>query len=356
MDWSLIVFIAIVLSFAFSGYKAGVFSIASRVISLPTAYIITLFFTKDVGQWLQTHTELEGLMAYIVGGSTLFIISSATISLIFSTFQKLFINKDIENSPLSAITGALLNAAIGVFFGFLIIWFTGTLQTIYFNKNNKTAKVSNFSATVQNIASKTISSVSNKLTEKNIISETTAVLLANPAENIERVSQISKSGTVNKLFTSHDSMTALESLSPSALRRSESFQNFVNDKNFIELAKEMNFSSDVNEMQKEVAVQVTTLWAKIEKVKNNPNFIELIKDSEIKNMIESKNVYQMMNSTKIENLINIITSVEIEPIEYVEEKIQSEKEEATKPKEVKIYRWVDEKGKVHFSDKPQKNK
>lgn len=356
MDWSLVVFIIIVLVFALSGYRAGVFVVISRLISLPAAYVITLFFTKDAAQWVQANTSVEGLMSYIVGGTLLFIITSASITLIFSMLKKLFI-QDEEKSFISAIIGAIVNAGVGVVFGVLIIWMAGILQTVYLNKNdNKNREISGFSAKVQDVTKIAISSLSNKLEDKNIISETTATLLANPAENIERVSQISKSGTVNKLFTSRDSITALESLNPSALRQSKSFQNFVNDKNFIELVKEMNFSSDVNEMQKEVAVQVTSLWAKIEKVKNDPNFIELIKDPEIKNMIESKNFYQMMNSTKIENLIDIITSVEIEPIEYAEENIQSEKEEPIKPKEVKIYRWIDEKGKVHFSDNPKRTK
>ena len=350
MDFSLILFLIIVVIFGFTGYRSGFLIVLSRLISLPAAYVVALLFTRDFGQWLQGVSPLEGLISYVVGGAILFIGTSSIISILFSIIRRTFIEPNATASQISSIGGGLLSAGIGVFVGLLAVWFSSTMQALIHAKKGDAPKPPTaFERKVKDLAGSAVGGLSSTLSDDETLSEATAVLIANPAENIERVNRISQSGNLQALLNNRSARQALDARNPAALLRNHTFQNLVNNPDFVELAKEMKLASNSEELGKEVAMKFTRIWAQIDQVKNDERFVNITQDPEIRNMMSSGNIYKMVNSAKIEELLNVISSVEAPEITFEEHGNMPKIEEGAK-----VYRWVDEDGNVHYSDKKHK--
>ncbi|WP_168204093.1 CvpA family protein [Aliikangiella coralliicola] len=357
MDISLILFFAIVIIFAFRGYKAGVIVVLSRLISLPAAYVATWLFAKPFGRVLQETTAVEGFMAYMVAGGILFFVVYALLSGLFSLIHKLMTPKESGVSQISSVGGALLNGFIGIIIGVLAVWFFTTMKTLLEVKKGVEKQPTTFEQSVKQITADTMMNLMPGDKSEPSLTSAPAVLLSSPADNIQRFQRISQAGYLQKLFNNYEARRALVAKKPVALMRQSEFQNLVEDPDFIELAKAMKFSSQPQEMQKQMALQITKTWAQVEQVQNDPRFIQLTQDPEVKNMIHSRNVFQMMNSAKIESLFNIISTVEVPEITFTDFESQAQTAQEPKPtKKTTIHRWVDENGKVHYSDKkPEKD-
>jgi len=349
MDLSLIIFSVIVILFAISGYRSGFLIVLSRLISLPAAYLVAIFYTKPFGQWLQSVSSLEGLMSYVVGGTLLFIATATLVSLLFSTVRRFLVQPNATATQVSAIGGGILGAVIGVVIGLMAVWFSSTMQALWQTKQgNAPNPASAFEKKVKELTGNAVGGITSVVSDQDDFSEATAVLIANPAENIERIQRLTHSGLLSEVLNSNAARSALDQRDPGALYNTPAFQELVNNPDLIELAQAMKFSDNPDSLKKDMAVKLTQVWAQIDQVKTNPRFVELTQDSEVSQMIKSGNIYRMINSAKIEELLNVIGSVEVPEIEFREMQPVEEKK-------VEIHRWVDEKGRVHYSDKKKEN-
>lgn len=345
MDLSLIIFLAIVGYFAYSGYKSGFFSVLSGVISIPTAYVVTIFYTQDFARWLKNFSAFEGLIAYLAGGAILFTLTALFLTILFAIIKKLIIRPEHKDSPIIAVTGGLLGAMVGVFIGVLTIWFSSTVTDLLSDQIADSApEKSGFSEKVQTMTGNTINNIANKLSDNDTVSEITTSLITNPGEQIKRFNRVTNRGYFQEMIYSNKARDALDSRNAAELFETPAFKKLVNDNDFRTLASDLNVSEDPDELDKQVAIKITQVWAQIDSVKHQPRFKALTQDPEVSEMINQRNVFKLMNSAKIEELLNVIASVEtpeviFEPLKKVEEK------------QVEIYRWVDGKGRVHYSDK-----
>jgi uncharacterized membrane protein required for colicin V production len=352
MDLSLIIFIIIVAFFAFSGYRSGFLVVLSRLISLPVAYVVALFFTQPVGQWLQTVSPLQGLMTYIVAGFLLFFMTAGILSLLFKQIQRLTTSVDAPTSQISAVGGGILGALIGLVIGLIAVWFSSTMQTLIQSKQGTVATEPGIlSKKVKQIASGAIGGLTKQITGADELSQATAALIANPAENIERIQRINQKGILQQLFRSNAAIAALNTRNAAALMETPAFKNLISHPDFGPLASELTGSNPQADMAKVMAIKITTVWAQMEAVKHDPQFVQLTQDPEVAAMIRSANFYQMMGSAKIEKLLNVIASVKAPEIVFEPLKTSGEQAEVTP----QIYRWVDKNGKVHYSDKPNQD-
>lgn len=349
MDYSLVVFLVIVVYFAYRGYKNGIFQVASKLISLPAGYITAYLFTADLDPTVQNIFSIAGLMSYIITGTILFGFTVALFSLLFWVLQQFVISKNHSTGQVSAVSGALLGTAVGVFLGIFAVWFLSTITTLIQAKRGVTPSApSEFEQNIKKVAASAISGMTKVATNDADLSQVTAVLLTSPAENLERIQNISKQRLLPDLLNSNDARIAMDDRDPGALLHNSAFQKLVNDDDFKALAKDMNFPSDHQAMQKEFAIKMTTIWTQIHQVKNDPQFIAITENAEFRQMMQSKNIYKMINSPQVESLIKIISSAPVPDIEFVERQPQ---QPASPKKPTEIYRWVDDKGRVHYSDK-----
>ena len=122
MDISLVIFLSVVIIFAFRGYRSGVYITLTKIASYLVAYLVTFLYAKPASLIVQSFLSLTGLLSYLVASILLFILTSVFASLIITMILKI-VGKGSEKSKLSSISGGLLGGSVGIVFGFLAVWF-----------------------------------------------------------------------------------------------------------------------------------------------------------------------------------------------------------------------------------------
>ncbi len=358
MDISLIIFLIIVVYFVFKGYKSGILTITSRILSLLSAYAMAYIFAKPFGQWLQSNTPFEGLITYAIGGLLLFTLTSLLLGLLFSKILKIMDRESHVVGKVSSITGGLMGSFVGMLIGFFFVWFYTIMQSIYQEKKNlPITQPTKFQQTAKELAGSAVKTVVYGATKQKDLAEASAAILSNPAENIKRFKTLNQSQVMQKFFNNYSSQQALNSGNAKTVMNNPAFQKFVNQTDLIELSKQFGFSEKPAEMQKQLAIKTTELWIKINKVKTDPEYIDIVNSPEIQEMVSSSKFYALMSNAKIERMLEIISSAKTpkvifeDVIEIDSETINDINKKSAPDKKTKIYRWVDEKGRVHYSDK-----
>jgi len=342
MDISLIIFIAIVIIAAFRGYKTGLIAIIIRIVSLLGAYVAALLFAKPFGQWLQNTTDIQGLWTYPLAGMILFVGTSLLLSMIFSFSSKLMVKEKQLVSTASSLSGALLGGLVGVLIAIFAVWFFSTIkEVINTKKGQPIIPPTQIEQTSKELAAKVVTVVVEKVSEQPELAAASGALLANPAENMARIQRINQSGGFKKLFKNESMQVVLDSGNSQAVKSRPEFQRLVNNSDFIALSKAFGFSENSGEMQQQVADKMTTVWMQIKTIQFDPEFNSRLKDPEIQTMLKSGDIYSMMTSKKVEELLNIISSVKLPDGILTNTKVENKS----------VNRWVDEKGRVHYSDK-----
>lgn len=368
MDISLIIFLIIIVVSAYRGYQSGILAIVFRIISLLGAYLVAIMFTVTFASWLQSVSPIRGIISYALAGMSLFAVSSVLFSFIFSLIRRAITNQEpsVDNlssgdslssttnvppvSRVSSVTGGIAGALVGVFIAVIAIWFFGTMQTILQAKKGLSpVEKSPFQQKVKQLAASAIKGLAGNATKQQDLVKGGALLLADPAQNIQRFQRLSQSSNLQDLLLSNAGRRALETKNPQTLMALPAFQSLVNNPDLIAVTKELALPDEPSEMRKQVAIKIITLWTQVKQVQNNPEFIAILNDPEIKQIQQSGNIYQLLNSAKIEALLKIISSVEVSGISFNENNFSTNKPTS-------IYRWVDEKGVVHYSDEKRIDK
>lgn len=352
-DISLIIFLIFVAFSAWNGYRKGAVRILGKLVGLVSGYIAAFSYIKPASAWVQAHTAFDGLLSYAVAGMAVFIIASSTTYFIFGLLQKLLSasNESADKKAQSGWGGALLGAGLGMVIGGVLVWgytlFSGLLAT---KGQMAIPQPSAFQRQVNQLVGDGIKKAVKVSTGSEEAASTAAVLLVSPAENIEKFNRIMHKGEVQALLSNPQARRALDKRDASALLRNESFKRLTSDPDFYELASNLGLNQPGGELAENLANKFTQVWAQINQVKDDPEFINLMQDPEVQELMQSRNIYGMLNSPKVEALLAKVTSTKTAPITPANTSAnpQLEPGQPAKPKE--IYRWVDEKGQVHYSD------
>jgi len=355
MDVSLIVFLMIVAFSAFRGYQSGAGVIFARMITLLFAYWAALSYSDSLSGWLQSNTPITGILSHVLSGIIIFILASLTLSLFFRLIAKIIYsvrskpNEEKRSvSQISSIVGSLFGVVIGIGIGIFTIWFYITIQSILLSKKGMESPVqSEFQGKVKFVATKVIKSAAEAVTEQKELAKAGALLLADPAAHIQRIQKISQQKLIPKLLRNPDVRYALDNKNPQMLIESPAFNQLLENQDFIELANVLELTKEKDDIKKELASKMVLLWSQVTQVQNNPKYIELVNEPEIKQLLRSGNAYQMLQSKKLEELLKVISSVNVDDLSLQQPQSSLPKTQGTK----EIHRWVDENGKVHYSDK-----
>lgn len=352
MDFTLLLFLIIVAASAFRGYRSGILVIAARVVGLVLAYLASILFTTSAASLLQKHTAIEGLITYLIAGSLVFIVSSILLSSLFSLLIQHFTAKSNETNKASSVAGGIFGAVVGSIVGLMAVWFVSIFQEILLaQKGQQIAKSSAFEQTAKTLTSAAIGGIVGGTSGDSDLASGATKLLSNPAENIQHFNRLSQTGVLRNLLQNSEVRNALDSQNPAALLNSSAFIQLVANPSFVALTDELNLAGSGEQKNKQLAIKLTSIWAQVKQVQNSPQYLEIVQDPEIKQMLQSGNAYKLLNSAKIERLLQIISSSEKPEIVYQE--IGEQQQKAVENKA--IYRWVDKDGKVHYSDKKSSN-
>jgi len=405
MHLTSIVFFALLAFFTWRGYQKGFISSITRILGWIVAYPAAIVFTKPVAKLLMQHTVLDGLIVYFIAGSVIFLLVSLLVSLLLNLLAKLIPETDATQAG-SKIGGAGVGVLMGALVGLVVVYAIGLVLTpneqplpneqvdnisTSDDPDNSTNTASTPATDVPHVrdlaksndsfieasakklmGNAAATAVDLALNDKNT-TQITKAFVENPQTMLTHVQQVANDGQMKELMADEKIQSILTTGDTNALLRDPAFQDLMDNPSVQALLAQSDIKSEAGSQA--AAEKMVAAWSRVQTIKHDPRVIAIISDPEFQQQLNSANKLPLIMNPKLNQLTEIIFTSETVPAngmgQYQVRDINEAATDAntapnnsaykdaggedTKPATT-IYRWTDENGQVHFSDKPVKDK
>lgn len=351
MDWSLVIFIAVIVFFAYRGYRKGLLRSLSRVISLVAGYIAAILYTSQFSTVVETQTPLEGLVALITASVVLFFGAALAVSLVFWLIGILIPERQ-NSSTASSIGGATVGLLTGVIVAVIVIWAFAFLRDMQ-TETELTESVKPNKSAIESIAnraaSKAVKTALSLAKAKPVVTQLSAALIETPGELALQAKRLAESNDLSALLGDPENQNVLNSGDVEAVKALPAFQQLVNNPDMQALAKSAGMldqsTGGTASVEAALADQLTDIWARMQRVKNDQRVQEILSDPEFQQKIQSGNPLDLLTNARLLELADIIFE------DKDNRAIDESGDNSSSKKDKTIYSWTDENGKIHYSDK-----
>jgi uncharacterized membrane protein required for colicin V production len=395
MQLTTFAFFALLAFFTWRGYHKGFIGSIVRILGWIVAYPAAIVFTKPLATLLMRHTALDGLLVYFVAGASIFLLVSFLVSLMLHGISRLIPKNDkVEIS--SKIGGAGVGVLMGALVGLLVVYFLGLLLTPKPHVNPEQTLVgeaatpaqeqinrqpapnvpsirdlqkhndSFIEASAKKLIGAAASTAVNLALEDKTAAQITTAFVQDPQSMLTHIQQVTNAGQMKNLLADEHIQSILTTGDTHALKRDPAFQEMMANQSVQALLSQSDVSSE--EGSQAAAEKMVAAWSRVQTIKHDPRVIAIINDPEFQQQINSPNKLQLLTNPKLNQLASIIFSNETlaangmgsYEIRNVDERagrspVNLPAENGDEKPKTTIYRWTDEKGQVHYSDKPVNN-
>lgn len=419
MSLTTIVFIVILLFFTWHGYQKGFIGAISRVLSFVVAYPAAIFLTKPFATFLRSYIGLDGLILFLIAGCTIFAVVSLLVTLLLNGIARLVPHNEFTQTS-SKIGGATFGVIFGSVFGLLSVYIIDlmakpTSSASVIAQENSTSKSNRknnddeeetikkyviaedtptnnaavqdtfIDASAKKMVSTAASTAVAIITDDKATSQITKVMTQDPQAMLGHVQNMTNNGEFKQLLGKPDFQAVLNHGDADSLVQNADFQQLIQNPDMQAIISSADDEENGKTAEQATAEKMIQAWQKVATIKNDPRVLDIVGDPAFQAQLNSSNKLPLLMNPKLRELSEIIfssnstarTPEQIEsnrpaPIatseHYKVEDIthgipQDSEAETAEPAnkkaeqtETKLYRWTDENGKVHFSDKPIKEK
>lgn len=354
MDWSLVIFLVVILFFGYRGYKKGLFKSLGRILSVLAGYVCAILYTGELSQLLESQYLLQGIVAFAAASLLLFFGASFLVGLLFWLLGKLLL-EDASVSIASALGGGVVGVATGTLLAIIIVWgFTFVRDSLPSEAIAiAPANPSEIEQLANRVAGKAVETAMSLGSASPEVAKITAAMAAAPADMVQRAQRLANSEDMAAMLKDPRNQALLDSGDHEALRKLPAFQQLINNPDLQALASATGLLDDAarnnQALDAEVAIQLTDIWRRAQGVKNNPRVQEIIGDAEFQQKLRSGNPLDLLTNDKLMELANIIFA---EPAGGSGGTSTSQQTgNPGQPKsDTKMYSWTDDSGRIHYSD------
>jgi len=397
MNIATLVFIIIVAGFMWRGYTKGFIGAITRILSWLIAYPAAIFFTRPVAKLLIQYTPLDGMVVYFVAGSAIFLSVAFAVSLLLAGIAKLIPKSDTTETS-SKIGGAGVGMLMGSVAGLLAVYIITLLPTannapstiiatsdIETSRQQTAPSTTDSTITVPKIhelesakdsfieasAKKLIGSAAatavNVALNDSTATQVTKAFIENPQTMLTHVQHVSNDGKIKELLADEKIQSMLSTGDVNALMKEQGFTELMADEHMQALIATADNKAIGTNGQQVAAEKMVAAWQRANDLKNDPRIIAILSDPEFQKQLNSPNKLALMMNPKLNQLTEIIFSdgpatqnhsnnihQSNTAISATSPTATTSPTQTTTPEEkppTKIYRWTDENGKVHYSDK-----
>ena len=360
MDWSLIIFLVVVLYFAFRGYKKGLLKSLARILSVVAGYICAFLYTGQASRMVEAHFQLQGIAAFLLASLALFFGAGLLVSLLFWLVEKLLL-EDEPVSTASSLGGAAVGSATGVLLAIVIVWcvaFVRDTRPAAAIEPATAANPSKIEKLANRVAGKAVASVMSLGSANPEVTKITAALAEAPADMVQRAQRLAQSDDMTEILNDPRNQAALNSGDAEAVRQLPAFQRLMNNADMQALASASGLLEDARQnnqaVDAAVATRLTDIWGRAQRAKSNQRVQEIIADAEFQEKIRSGNPLDLLTNDKLLELADIIFADEADPAVapgQTSVNVEQDNQQPVKAKpDKKLYRWVDDSGRIYYSD------
>jgi uncharacterized membrane protein required for colicin V production len=361
MDWSLIIFVVVVIYFAFRGYRKGLFRSIARILSLVAGYIAAILYSGQLAAILESVTPLRGMVSFISASLLLFFGAGIVVSILFWLIAKLLLDTDTVSTP-SALGGAALGTAFGVIAAIAIVWTFAFVRdmrpaavTTEVTTSSPPSKIEDFAGRAASKAVNTAMSLGSVSPEVTSLS---SALIEAPADMAQLTQRLASSKDLDLLLNDPQGQAILNHGDVDALQKLPAFQQLVTNPDMLALAKSagmLDESANTQTMEADLARQMVDIWGKTQRVQNDQRVQEILSDPEFQQKIQSGNPLDLLSNARLLELADIIFAEGATPESAAGKQAGgTEPVNETGKKGTLIYSWTDKDGRVHYSDSSNK--
>ena len=355
MDWSLIIFVVVILLFAWRGFRGGFIKSLGRVFTVLAGYAATIFFSGPLSAWVEMQFGWHGVVAFIGASLFLFLAAGLAVMLIFALLLRyLFPGDDISTT--SALSGSFVGALVGVLLAFVIVWSFAFVRDMMPSASTGTT-ASKHSSGVETLANRlagsAVSAAMNAGSATPEVAHLSGVLAASAAEVTQRTQRLMKSPEFQTLIQDPRNHRVLDSGNPKLVQQLPSFRALAANPDLLVLA-EMAGLADSGDLEAELARQLTDTWGRAQQVKNDPRVQAILTDPEFRAALDSGNPVDLLSNRQLLELADIIFADEA-AVTTSGQSLAGESEASPSEEPAEIYQWTDSSGRIHYSDQKSEN-
>ncbi|MGH1370777.1 MAG: CvpA family protein [Cellvibrionaceae bacterium] len=366
MDIPTVVLLVSVLFFTYRGYKAGLVLSAGRIASLLGGYAASLLLATTLSPWLQQQFDLSELVAKLVAGVGLFVVVSAGISALVRVLYR-FSPKKLQDSMLMRWSGAGLGAASGYLIAVLTLWFyslmLGAISVAAPEMGERMQNAAGVNTPNDSVGQLLVEKTSTAIAQTFItpseqndpLSQATALLLTQPQSTLQTLQRLSKDRNLRALLQAPANQQVLQSGDVSQVVQLANFQQLRKNPDMQSLFGQDKLKDE------ELAQVLVTFSQRAENLKNDEELQSLLQDPELQQQLAQGNTLAVLTHPGGRQLMSALLSPKQSNTQSLQGEnptdsdsdTASEAVQAAKPAS-KIYQWVDEQGRTHFTDKEPK--
>ena len=349
MDWSLIIFAVVILLFAWRGLRGGFIKSLGRVFTVLAGYAAAILYSGPLSSWIEMQFGWQGVVAFIGTSLTLFLAGGLAMMLIFALLRRyLFPGDDISTS--SALGGGFVGALVGVLLAIAIVWSFAFVRDMRSSDTTETT-ASEHSSGVETFANRlagsAVSAAMNAGSVTPEVARLSGALAASPADSMQRTQRLMKSTEFLALMQDPRNHRVLDSGNPERVQQLPAFRALAVNPDLLALGEMSGLVDD--DLEAELARQLTDTWGRTQQVKNDPRVQAILADPEFQAALDSDNPVDLLTNHQLLELADII---------YADEAIAATSDQSTAgtsavnpPKEpTEIHQWTDSSGRIHYSD------
>jgi hypothetical protein len=305
---SWLVFATLAAIFTYRGYRQGIWVAATRIISLALAYLCALFFSARLVPVIEDYTVVKGMAAYITAGLALFLVTSLLLSFLFSLVGK----RARIPGTLSSSLGALMGFGIGSVVGLVAVFSMSYVVEIWpgGGASLRDQPPNAIERLARDSANRLMAWVGSFSDLEPATAKLSAALVSEPRKVISHVQNLQRNPDMQALFTEPNNTNALRSGNVDAIRDLPDFQNLANSSDVRALVEVSGLDELDKDQETVLAEQMSKIWQRSERIKNDPRIKALLNDPEFREQLESGNPAALLNNKDFMSLLTVLLSDE----------------------------------------------
>jgi len=357
LDLSLIIFIAVVAFFTYRGFKKGLLKSLSRILGLLLGYVATILYSKPLSVMVESWFQFQGIVGYVTAALMLFLGAGIIVSLLFWLVGN-FLSQDESPSTGSRVGGSVVGLITGTVVAIVIVWtfnFLNHLRAPEDSTNKPGAGQSVIAKLASQVAGKAVGAAMSMGSTKPEIVNLSAAIIESPAKLTQQAQALANSKDLQALLIDPQNQRVLNSGDVEAVRNLPALRQLASNPDMLALANSagmLDQATDNEAVEKVLAQNITHLWGRVQRVKNDPRVQEILADPEFQQKINSTNPIDLLSNPKLLELADIVLgddatggSGDNNDATGGESGNLSEAKPASE-----IFTWTDGDGRVHYSD------
>lgn len=304
LSWTLLLMPA--TFFGWRGYRHGLLEAVSRATGLLGGYITALLFTLPLGRWIENHTDLPGLLPYMVASAVFLFGVSILISLLFDLINHLWPNH-LRSETLASLGGALFGALIGACIGLLLIWAASLILGF---TQGRIQSPSELAVTAQRLAGRAVHLTLARFDPPPAVRTASAAFLQSPQDTVARLQRISMRHDIKNLLRDPNLQAVLNSNDLQQLQQHPEFQQLVKDKDMQHL---LTITGPSHNKQERLAQGLNDLWQRLQRLQTNPEYQALLRNKEFRQQLHSGNPLVLISSPELQRFTELVLETEASP-------------------------------------------